>query len=191
MAGQIESEFRDGSSRDVRIQYSREERALGTGGAVKLAEPYLQGMPDFLVMNGDSFVEIDLQEFVSFHRERGGLATIAAWEAANSARYGTIRMGEDFRVTGFLEKTGNEASGLINAGVYIFNNDVLSQLPEGPSSLERDLFPRLLDHGVYAVPQRGIFIDIGTPEDYAHAQALYNQIESAAVRGTQAGIDEA
>jgi NDP-sugar pyrophosphorylase family protein len=60
----------------------------------------------------------------------------------------------------------------VNAGVYVFSREVWQYLPEGPASLEKDVFPRLLDPGVYAQEQHGIFIDIGTPADYARAQEL-------------------
>jgi NDP-sugar pyrophosphorylase family protein len=172
------------------IEYSRETEALGTAGAIKLAAPYLKGVAEFLVMNGDSFVEIDFQRFIRFHREKNGLASVAIWEAKNSSRYGTVCMGENCRVTGFLEKTGNNSPGLINAGVYVFNHSVLESIPEGKISLERDLFPRLLDDGVYAQEQQGLFIDIGTPEDYARAQQLYDRLNRAAVFGSSEPEDD-
>jgi NDP-sugar pyrophosphorylase family protein len=183
MAEQIENEFGDGGGWDVAITYSRECGTLGTAGAIKLAGRYLLDEPDFLVMNGDSFVQIDFQEFIRFHRRNQGLASIAIWEAKNATRYGTVRIGENCRVTGFLEKTGGDSAGLINAGVYVFSPAVLQHIPEGPSSLEKDVFPHLLYDGVYAQQQHGMFIDIGTPEDYARAQALCDRLNDAAVSG--------
>jgi NDP-sugar pyrophosphorylase family protein len=64
--------------------------------------------------------------------------------------------------------------------VYIFNREVLQQIPEGPCSLEKDVFPRLLDRGIYALEQQGVFIDIGTPEDYARAQEICARLYEAA-----------
>ena len=66
--------------------------------------------------------------------------------------------------------------GMINAGVYLFQRSVLKFIPEGPSSLEKDLFPNLLTQGMYALEQHGMFIDIGTPKDYARAQRLYKKL---------------
>ena len=85
------------------------------------------------------------------------------------------------RVTGFLEKTGDDGPGLINAGVYVFNRAVFEHIEDRPASLEKDVFPRLLDHGVYALEQCGMFIDIGTPEDYARAQRLCDRLYEAAL----------
>ena len=63
-------------------------------------------------------------------------------------------------------------------GVYVFNRAVLEHVPQGPASLEKDVFPRLLEQGVYALEQHGMFIDIGTPEDYARAQELCRTLAS-------------
>ena len=172
LADQIEHEFGDGSSLGVRIEYSKESHPLGTGGAVKLAERFLEGLPDFLVMNGDSFLEIDLFELIRFHRTRGSLATIALVSVANAGRYGTIHMDSNNRVVQFCEKTGLDSPGLISAGVYVFSSAILEHIPAGQTSLEKDVFPTVLDQGVYAVRQQGMFIDIGTPSDYAYAQQL-------------------
>ena len=62
---------------------------------------------------------------------------------------------------------------------------VLKSIPEGPSSLEKDLFPKLLTQGMYALEQNGMFIDIGTPEDYARAQRLYQELYQAAIAAPQ------
>ncbi len=180
LADQIENEFGDGRAWGVEIEYSQEPEPLGTAGAVKLAERHLKGVADFLVMNGDSFLEIDFAELVRFHRERGGVASMAVLEVQNTSRYGTVVVDDASRVTGFLEKTGSGGPGLVNAGVYVFGRSVFEHIADGPASLEKDIFPRLLNHGVYALEQRGMFIDIGTPEDYARAQGLCDRLYAAA-----------
>ena len=178
---QIEAEFGNGASRDVTIEYSQEMVPMGTGGAVKLAETLLEGTEEFLVMNGDSFIEVDFNRLIQFHRSHGGLASLAVLHVEDSARFGTVHMDSVGRVTGFSEKTGQEGAGVVNAGVYVFERALLSCLPEGPSSLEKDVFPRVLEQGVYALEQQGMFIDIGTPEDYARAQQLSAKLEERAV----------
>ena len=102
----------------------------------------------------------------------------------DAARFGTVQMDERDRVIGFIEKTGTQAPGIINGGVYVFNRAILEEIPQGQASFEKDLFPRLLERGVYALEQRGMFIDIGTPEDYARAQALSRSLYQAAVPQT-------
>ncbi len=172
LADQIESEFGDGHDLDVEIVYSKEPHPLGTGGALKFARGYLQNRDDFLVMNGDSFLEIDFHQLIRFHRQHGGLVSMAVTRVQNAHRYGTVQVDAASRVTGFAEKTGSHAPGQVNAGVYVFSRAVLDLIPEGAASLERDVFPRVLDLGIYAAEQQGMFIDIGTPEDYARAQTV-------------------
>jgi NDP-sugar pyrophosphorylase family protein len=181
LAEQVEAEFGDGHDWGVTIQYSKESQPMGTAGAVKLAQPYLQGARDFLVLNGDSFAEVDFAGLVGFHREHRGLASMAVLQVQDASRYGTVQVGPGLRVTGFVEK-GKSGPGPVNAGIYVFDQSVLKHIPEGPASLEKDVFPQLLDRGVYALEQPGMFIDIGTPEDYARAQAICQQLRDAASR---------
>ena len=174
LADQIEQEFGDGSKLGVTIEYSREPHPLGTGGAVKLADQLLQGLPDFLVMNGDSFLEADFCELIRLHRTHKAIATIAVVRVEDASRYGTVVTDTNDSVVGFREKTGDHSPGLVNGGVYVFSPSVLQHIPMGEVSLEREVFPKLLGHGVYAAKQSGMFIDIGTPADYLHAQQLLN-----------------
>ena len=180
MGDQIENEFGDGHAWDVEIEYSKESHPVGTAGALKLAHAHISDVPYFLVMNGDSFLEIDFHQLVQFHGEKRALASMAVLQVPNAARFGTVKMDTRSRVIGFLEKTGYDTPGIINAGVYVFDRALLDHIPEGPSSLERDVFPRVLNLGIYAMEQHGMFIDIGTPEDYARAQLLCHRLYEAA-----------
>jgi D-glycero-alpha-D-manno-heptose 1-phosphate guanylyltransferase len=188
LAEQIENKFGNGQSWEVTIEYSREEQPLGTAGAVKLAARYLQDDSEFLVMNGDSFLEIDFRNFMEFHRSHDAMATIAVFRVENTNRYGTVNVDVNGRILGFAEKTGREVPGLVNGGVYVFNRAVLQCIPEQPASLEKDIFPQLLDQGVYAQEQHGMFIDIGTPADYARAQGLCDSLNNAASRSGVSGV---
>jgi NDP-sugar pyrophosphorylase family protein len=188
LAEQIEAEFGNGRNWGIAIEYSKEIEPLGTGGAVKLAEVYLQCAREFLVMNGDSFLELDLNELIRFHGTHGGLATMAVVPMENAARYGTVHTDSSKRVTEFYEKTGKDSPGLINAGVYVFSRNLLDHIPAGLVSLEKDVFPNILKQGVYIAEQHGVFIDIGTPRDYARAQHLLDDLyrrTSPDARGTQ------
>jgi NDP-sugar pyrophosphorylase family protein len=180
----IEEEFGDGHPLGVSIEYSLEPHPMGTAGAIRFAEPFLRGESDFLVMNGDSFVEIDLAKLMDVHRTTGCLATMAVVEKKDKSRYGTVQVAPGGRVVGFAEKTEAASAGLINAGVYLFAKGILQHIPDGPASLEKDIFPKILNQGVYAVEQPGVFIDIGTPEDYQLAQRLFDRLNDAA-RGRQ------
>jgi NDP-sugar pyrophosphorylase family protein len=181
LADQVEKEFGDGHKWDVEIAYSKESQPLGTAGAVKFAERHLTQAADFLVMNGDSFLELDFRELIRFHREHDGLVSMAVRRVPDAARYGTVQLDNDNRVAGFREKMGAPVSDIVNGGVYAFKRAILQHIPDGPASLEKDIFPRLLEQGIYALEQQGMFIDIGTPEDYARAQTLCHSLYQAAL----------
>jgi NDP-sugar pyrophosphorylase family protein len=180
LAEQIQEVFQDGSDFGATIEYSKETAPLGTAGALKLAQRYVQNEPEFLVINGDTFLEIDFNEFILSHRRHGSLATMAVVPVENSSRYGTVQVGADGRILGFMEKKGHNVPGIINAGVYVFSNAALALIPQGPVSLERDVFPLLMEQEFYAIEQRGMFIDIGTPDDYARAKKLADRLADAA-----------
>jgi NDP-sugar pyrophosphorylase family protein len=117
LADQIESEFGNGRAWDIAIEYSKEEQPLGTAGAVKRAQHYLQDVPDFLVMNGDSFLEIDFNNLMDFHESHDAMATMAVLRVEDTSRYGTVHVDDSGRVRGFAEKTGSQLPGLVNGGV--------------------------------------------------------------------------
>jgi NDP-sugar pyrophosphorylase family protein len=180
LADYIEREFGDGRDWDVSIEYSREFAPQGTGGAIRLAKTLVEDAAEFFAMNGDSFLEVDFRQLLDFHRQHDGVATLAARRVEDASRYGSLRVGSSGRVRAFEEKSSNARPGLINGGVYMFDCSVLQEFPEGPASLERDVFPRLLNRGLYCVEQHGMFIDIGTPEDYERAQQICEQLYGAA-----------
>jgi NDP-sugar pyrophosphorylase family protein len=177
-ADQIENEFGNGDAWDVLIEYSKEKSPLGTAGAIRLAAPHLQNVADFFVVNGDSIVDADLDQLYQFHRRRGGIATITVVREQNAARYGTVDVDETGKIRQFIEKGGANVPGVINAGLYVFSSNVLNLIPTGAVSLEKTVFPALLDRGVFAFEQNGFFIDIGTPEDYARAQTLSERLNA-------------
>ena len=169
----IESRFGNGSDWGVKLAYVMEETPLGTAGAVKNAEPHLDG--PFFVFNGDIITNIDLRAMLSFHRQRKAQATIALTPVENPSAYGVVETGADGRVKRFIEKPppGQAPTNLINAGIYILEPAVLRGVSPGvPCMFEHHLFPSLLSEGaaVYAYPTTDYWIDIGTPEKYRQVQ---------------------
>jgi D-glycero-alpha-D-manno-heptose 1-phosphate guanylyltransferase len=177
---QIEDAFGDGSQFGLNISYSKEDSPMGTAGAILLARRHVEQTSEFLVMNGDSFVEVDFRRLVDFHRGHGGIASMVVRHVENTARFGTVHAGSDGRVDRFLEKTACTGPGWVNAGVYVFHTAIFSHIQKCPSSLEHDVFPRLLSRDVFAFQANGLFIDIGTPQDYACAQTIFRQLYDAA-----------
>ncbi len=165
----IEDYFGDGSQFGVKLYYSSEDSPLGTAGAVKNAERYLD--ETFLMLNGDIFTDLDITSMIGFHRERKAKATIALAPVDDPTAYGLIETGADGRITRFLEKPSWEevTTNMINAGTYVLEPDVLAQIPpEKKASIERETFPQLLAQGkpMYAYSSSAYWIDMGTPEKY-------------------------
>jgi NDP-sugar pyrophosphorylase family protein len=93
----IERHLGDGARFGLRIRYSWEDPILDTGGGIKRAEPLLAGEP-FVVVNGDSLIELPLHDLIAYHLERGGLATMVVRPDAEAARYGLIELDAADRV---------------------------------------------------------------------------------------------
>jgi NDP-sugar pyrophosphorylase family protein len=171
MAEKIESYFGSGNKLAMHIRYSREHEPRGTGGALKLAEPLISD--PVLVLNGDSYVEWSLNPMLELFRAKDADIVVVLQAVADVTRYGSVVLDHDGRVTEFIEKGIRAGPGLINAGVYLLRKEVVRGLPAGTAiSLERDIFPRLLDRGVYGLVCTGLFIDIGIPDDFKRAQML-------------------
>jgi len=165
----IESYFGDGSQFGVKLSYTVEDTPLGTAGAVKNAEVYLD--ETFLVLNGDIFTDLDITAMIGTHREKKAKATIALTPVDDPTSYGLIETNAESRVTRFLEKPSwsQVTTNMINAGTYVVESEVLSQIPPQVNfSFERNLFPLLLEQGepIYAYPSAAYWMDIGTPEKY-------------------------
>ncbi|MFC2003420.1 sugar phosphate nucleotidyltransferase [Chloroflexota bacterium] len=165
----IWSYFGDGSQFGVRLSYSVEDTPLGTAGAVKLAEKYLD--ETFLVLNGDIFTDLGITAMVAFHQESRAKTTIALTPVDDPTSYGLIETDDQSRITRFLEKPSREqvTTNMINAGTYVLEPDVLKRIPPRTNfSFERGLFPLLLKQGepIYAYTSSAYWIDIGTPEKY-------------------------
>ncbi|HUU08313.1 MAG TPA: NDP-sugar synthase [Dehalococcoidales bacterium] len=161
--------FGDGSQFGIKIDYTNEDAPLGTAGAVKNAEKYLNEA--FLVLNGDVLTDLDISAMVGFHRQKRAKVTIALTPVDDPTSYGLVETDDENRVTLFLEKPRPDqiTTNLINAGIYVIEADVLARIPPRTSfSFERELFPQLLEQGepVYAYPSSGYWIDIGTPQKY-------------------------
>lgn len=157
----------------LRLRYSQERELLGTAGALRLALPLLQSDP-VLVMNGDSFCETDLRAFARWHWERGAEATLLLVRVPDAGRYGRVEVDAAGRVLRFEEKGSTGDPGWVNAGVYLLSRRLLGTIPAGrPVSLEHQVFPAWIGRGLYGYRTAGRFLDIGTPEAYAMAEAFF------------------
>jgi len=166
---QIQSYFGTGSDFGVKIIYSMEDSPMGTAGAVKKAERFLDS--SFIVFNGDVFTEIDLTAMMNLHHEKKASASIALTSVDNPTIYGVVETDAQGRVRRFVEKPSWDevTTNMINAGIYIMKPSILNYIaPNVFSMFERDIFPSLLEReqAIYAYTSEAYWIDIGTPEKY-------------------------
>ena len=152
-----------------RITLVDEPEPMGTGGAVKNVEKHIDGQ--FLVVNGDSISSLDVAKFIKFHRQKKAFASISLWPVDDPTPYGIVDLAKDDRIRRFQEKPKKEEafSNLINAGVYALEHEVLDHIGEGFVSMERDVFPRILDRGMYGMQFDGHWIDCGRRENLLEA----------------------
>lgn len=148
------------------IDYSIEDEPLGTGGGVRQALEQTTG-ETLLVMNGDSFIDVDFSLLLQQHRERAAVFTMVLRQVDEAGRYGAVTVDGNQRITGFREKDASVGSGYINAGVYLFDRQLLQRLQPGIKlSLEHDLLASCTGDRCFGFITDGDFIDIGTPESY-------------------------
>jgi D-glycero-alpha-D-manno-heptose 1-phosphate guanylyltransferase len=147
-----------------------ETESLGTGGAIKNALGYCKENT-VLVVNGDTYFQIDLEAAANFHEHANAECTLVLKPSKDLGRYGAIQLGNDGRVKGFKEKNAN-GEGLINGGAYLLNRQSFLQhpLPE-KFSFEKEYLEHYLDRErIFGIPQDVYFIDIGIPEYLERAQ---------------------
>jgi mannose-1-phosphate guanylyltransferase len=154
----------------VKIRYAEEPDARGTAGAIRFAEDMLGER--FLVLNGDVLCDLDLTALIAQHERTGARAIIALYPVEDPSGYGLVHRREDGEITEFLEKpTADQIdTDEINAGAYLLERSVLDHIPPDRAvSIEREVFPELIDDGLYGIRLEGYWVDIGTPERFLEA----------------------
>jgi len=171
LAGKIQDYYKS-NYKGLEIDYVVEKLPMGTGGGIRLG---LEKCRDeyALVLNGDSFFDVDLHEFFRLHINESARFSLSLRNVNDSSRYGTIETDANDRIISFKEKTNISKEGRINGGVYILDKILyLNSTPEGKNfSIEKDFFEKQLNNLlIKGFESGGYFIDIGIPEDYAKAQ---------------------
>ena len=157
----IREYFGDGLKIGVNIKYSVEKELLGTAGAIWNAHRLLNS--DFMVINGDTYLDIDFEKFIYFHKLSKSRVTMALINSEDVSRYGSVIIDSNNNVV--VDKKGNcSDKGLINAGYYLLNKEIMDNIPANTNcSLQDDIFPNIRIKGFIS---NGYFIDIGVFESY-------------------------
>jgi len=156
----------------VRLDYAVEPEPLDTAGAIAFAAGHAGIDETFIVVNGDVLSDVDTSALVAFHRSHGATATIHLKAVDDPTRFGVVPTDADGRVIEFVEKPqpGERASAAgnwISAGAYVLEREILGLIEPGRAiSIEREIWPKLVGHGLHAYQARGYWLDIGTPERY-------------------------
>ena len=161
---------RVGDSYDgVHIYYAKEEKRLGTGGAIQNAMQYIESS-SFFVLNGDVLLTgFSLQQMLGqFHEHQTGL--LLSVHVDDIRPYGEIVADSDGKILAFREKQSACRAGYINSGVYLFNQTIADAFPKNREhfSIERDVFPHIAN--LYTLKTEASWIDIGVPERLAYAR---------------------
>lgn len=179
----IASAIGDGETLGIEVRYSWENPVLGSAGGPRHALPLLQdsGSPDFLIVNGDTLTDVDVDALIGRHQQTGAQVTMALIPNPAPNKYGGVLLDEDGIVTGFSRR-GEATESYHFIGVQVVRNEVFAGLPDGvPDESVGRLYPALMKTEPGAV--RGFvsdaaFRDIGTPHDY-----LQTSLELAADEG--------
>ena len=162
------------------ILYSEEKNPLGTGGAVKNAEPLILSN-DFIVLNGDSFCDIDIDPIIHFHSQLpDAYATCVLTPSDERTDTGGVIIDNaSSRILSFQEKNNDLKKPYISTGIYVFNKKILEMMPKNQTfSLEYLLFPQLANKGFYGYVANKKLIDIGTPERYKDALDFFHSLKN-------------
>lgn len=155
------------------VEFSEENKPLGTGGALKRAASLIKSS-SFLVVNGDSMCRTDYAELFNFHYAKDGLLTVVLVRPQQGRDCGVVNIDSNQQITNFMEKVESGGMGFINAGIYLMQRGLVRHMPqEKRFSLEYDFFPNIIDLGCYGFVTDGDLIDIGTPKRLSRARKYF------------------
>ena len=167
---QIKNYFRDGRDLGVNIEYAEEKEPLGTAGCLLPLKDKLKDT--FLLYGGDNLTTMNISEFLKFHKEEGGIVTIALSEIEIPIEYGVVEFDENHVIKSFKEKPKlrfNTVTMIMAVEPRIFE-----YIEPGFSNITDHVIPRLIRAGekVVAYPSRDFWLDVGRPDDYSKANSI-------------------
>jgi len=170
----------------LELKYSSESSPLGTGGALRNAVDLVRA-ETILVMNGDSYTDVDFNALALKHDETKADVSMVVVPAGDRGDGGSVFLDENDNLAQFSEKQRRRSTTYINAGIYVLSHPMLYLIPSGIQvSLEKDVFPRWIQDGacIKAFIHPGTCVDIGTPDRYRAAQMALASAEREATGST-------
>jgi mannose-1-phosphate guanylyltransferase/phosphomannomutase len=172
MGDEIRTRLGDGADLEMSIDYTVEERPLGTAGSVRHAAHLLE--ETFLVISADCLTDIDLSAAIEEHRRHGAMASVVLTSVPNPLEYGVVVTDADSRIERFVEKPswGEVLSDHVSTGIYVVEPELVRRLREGAAlDWSQDVFPRMLRRKLplYGIVVEGYWCDIGTIGSFLQA----------------------
>ncbi len=166
----------DGKKIGVNIQYSLEDKPLGTAGPLNLLKSEL--VDDFFVINGDVLCDLDFSEMIKFHNENKNTATIGTAERTVFVDFGLVQLNNRNEYLDWEEKP--TLKYLVSMGIYIFSPRALNSIPKEKFFNMPDLIQMLKKNNekVMGYIHKGYWLDIGRREDYENACKNYEEINN-------------
>ncbi|KAK9123878.1 hypothetical protein Sjap_013480 [Stephania japonica] len=160
----------------IKITCSRETEPLGTSESISFGrDKRLMNRRSIFVLNSDVICEYPLEQMIQFHKAHGGEASIMVTKVDEPSKYGVVVMEEATgKVENFVEKPKIFVGNKINAGIYLLNPSVLDRIQLRPTSIEKEVFPKIAtEQKLFAMVLPGFWMDIGQPRDYITGLRLY------------------
>lgn len=171
----------------VNITFSVETEPLDTAGPLKLAEATLRKDDEpFFVLNSDVICDFPFRDLAQFHRNHGREGTIVVTKVEEPSKYGVVvhKPGHTTLIDRFVEKPVQFVGNRINAGMYILNTSVLDRIELRPTSIEKEVFPAMVnDSDLHSFDLDGFWMDVGQPKDFLTGTCLY--LSSLTKRGSK------
>jgi NDP-sugar pyrophosphorylase family protein len=182
----------DGSRDGVHVRYSWESTVLGSAGGPRRALPLLAS-PTFLIVNGDTLTDVDLQALVADHRRSGALVTMAVMPNAEPEKYSGLAVDGSGAFKGVVPRSSAESSYHF-VGVQVAEARAFATLPDNrPFESVRQLYPNLIathPGSVRTFVTQAEFFDIGTPADYLDTSLLFSTRDPAGSSRLTSGLEE-
>jgi NDP-sugar pyrophosphorylase family protein len=168
--------FQDGSRFGLKIDYSYEDKPLGTAGPLSLVAERLDDT--FLVMNGDVLTTLDIRDLVRAHRQSGAIATIASHARKVKVDLGVLEFDSSNVLTGYIEKPTYDF--FVSMGIYVFEPSVLEYVQYNEYLDFPDLVLKMIQNGERVMGYRfdGYWQDLGRPDDYELAVQEFDMFRS-------------
>ena len=167
------------SFKNIPIVYFIEKFPMGTGGGLLKICSQIKG--DFIVLNGDTFLNISLSELHDLKRVTKADMVLTIVKKKAKKRYEQVLVNQKKIVTKIV-KSNIINSNFINGGVYLINSMVLNKIKNNfykNCSFESEVLPKLLLKGylLAGLKHNGKFIDIGLPSDYKRAKIILKKLK--------------